>query len=479
MAENREKRCRTCGERKPLDSEHFYSRKDSPTYFGPDCRDCHKVKQNQKYTNDSEYREALNAQRRERRANDPEWREQLNSPRRERYNNDPQYREALNAQRRERRATDPEWREQQNARMRERFHNDPEYKQALNAQRRERRATDSEWREQQNARMRERYRNDPEFREKKNVRLRTREAREKQNTRQRERWATDPEYKTRKLTRQTVKYHSDPDYREKYLARRKTSEYRERNRLWQRNRWKNNPEFRERQSAKQKYKYYNDPEYRERHEVRGLFKRYGITRADREWKKFGQGNVCAICRQDKKLNVDHNHRTGRVRGLLCIGCNGGVGAFSDDVQILVNAIEYLKRPGIAPGDVQPLSAERPFARFDIPYWEGQSRDKKFRKIKNQNLKRSYDINIDQYEGLLEKGNGVCWICLRPETRRRRKKAPYSEALYVDHQHSNGIIRGLLCRTCNTGIGYFDDDPERVAKAIEYLERCDDVDHLAA
>ncbi len=474
MSEKPEKQCRTCGETKPLDAEHFYSRKDRPRDFSSDCKDCYKAKRNQQYANDLEYREKIKARQRT-----PEARERKNVRRSERRANDPEWREEDNTRKRERWNNNSEFRESQLDKRKEKYHNDPEYREALNAQRRERRATDPEWREQQNARMRERYRNDPEFREKKNARRRTPEAREKENTRQRERWAIDPKYKTRKLTRQTVKYHSDPDYREKYLARRKTSEYRERNRLWQRNRWKNNPEFRERQSAKQRYKYHNNLEYRERHEHRGLFKRYGITRADREWKKLGQGGVCAICGQDKKLMVDHNHQTSRVRGLLCNLCNAAVGFFSEDIRILVNAIEYLKCPGIAPRDVQPLSSERPLARFEIPYWEAQSRDKEFRNRKSKNLKQHYGIDIDQYEALLEKGNGVCWICFRPETRRRSKKARHPEALYVDHHHSSGLIRGLLCRTCNTGIGYFDDDPERVAKAIEYLVKWDDAEPLAA
>jgi hypothetical protein len=42
------------------------------------------------------------------------------------------------------------------------------------------------------------------------------------------------------------------------------------------------------------------------------------------------------------LCVDHSHRTGKVRGLLCIECNTGLGRFEDKLQILINAIHYLK-----------------------------------------------------------------------------------------------------------------------------------------
>ena len=66
-----------------------------------------------------------------------------------------------------------------------------------------------------------------------------------------------------------------------------------------------------------------------------------------------QNNSCAICginQSDtvRKLSVDHNHETNQVRGLLCNGCNLGLGQFKDSVVFLSYAIEYLERhDGIA------------------------------------------------------------------------------------------------------------------------------------
>jgi hypothetical protein len=61
-----------------------------------------------------------------------------------------------------------------------------------------------------------------------------------------------------------------------------------------------------------------------------------------------QNNCCAICgyHQDnfkKQLCVDHNHKTGEVRGLLCLACNGGIGKLKDSVELLEKAINYLKQ----------------------------------------------------------------------------------------------------------------------------------------
>lgn len=62
------------------------------------------------------------------------------------------------------------------------------------------------------------------------------------------------------------------------------------------------------------------------------------------WKK--QNGKCAICykilKREKHANADHNHITKKVRGLLCPSCNRGLGYLKDNINILENAINYLK-----------------------------------------------------------------------------------------------------------------------------------------
>lgn len=60
-----------------------------------------------------------------------------------------------------------------------------------------------------------------------------------------------------------------------------------------------------------------------------------------------QGGVCAICGspppEGEVLRVDHDHVTGKVRGFLCIVCNAGVGCFKDNENLLLAAINYLRK----------------------------------------------------------------------------------------------------------------------------------------
>jgi hypothetical protein len=75
---------------------------------------------------------------------------------------------------------------------------------------------------------------------------------------------------------------------------------------------------------------------------------YGISWDDYVAMLAGQGNACAIChspdpgRGFDSFDVDHDHATGRVRGLLCHACNVGIGHFNEDADSLLRAVAYLR-----------------------------------------------------------------------------------------------------------------------------------------
>ena len=73
---------------------------------------------------------------------------------------------------------------------------------------------------------------------------------------------------------------------------------------------------------------------------------YSLTTAQHAALLAHQSGVCAICGGARKyaLNVDHDHATGKVRGLLCRRCNKLLAAARDDVELLVDAANYLRWP---------------------------------------------------------------------------------------------------------------------------------------
>ena len=88
-------------------------------------------------------------------------------------------------------------------------------------------------------------------------------------------------------------------------------------------------------------RYWSNPQgERERHLVR----KYGVTQADYDQMYAAQGGACAICRKTQKraFDADHDHATGRVRGLLCTSCNRMIGHAGDNAGCLRAAADYLE-----------------------------------------------------------------------------------------------------------------------------------------
>lgn len=85
-------------------------------------------------------------------------------------------------------------------------------------------------------------------------------------------------------------------------------------------------------------------------------------------------------------------------------------------------------------------------------------------FRNGNLKKLYGITTEQFNVMAEDQNYTCKVCgTAPGNTNRRDR------LHVDHCHTTGKIRGLLCANCNNAMGYAGDDPMRLRALADYLE----------
>lgn len=87
-----------------------------------------------------------------------------------------------------------------------------------------------------------------------------------------------------------------------------------------------------------------------------------------------------------------------------------------------------------------------------------SKDERKTYARDWKLKTKYGLTRDAYDAMVKSQNGKCFIC------------DEVTALHIDHCHDIGTVRGLLCISCNRGLGYFKDKPELLKRAAAYLVR---------
>lgn len=81
--------------------------------------------------------------------------------------------------------------------------------------------------------------------------------------------------------------------------------------------------------------------------------------------------------------------------------------------------------------------------------------------RERNLLDNYGITLDEYDYMVLSQGDACAICGGPPGGSHGR-------FHVDHDHATGKVRSLLCYKCNIGLGSFDDSPERLERAAEYL-----------
>lgn len=173
----------------------------------------------------------------------------------------------------------------------------------------------------------------------------------------------------------------------------------------------------------------------------------------------------------KKANVSIESRTGNE--LYAVWCSKRKDRVSewDDFEV------FKRDVGAAPSGkhrLRRIDRKKPFGPGNMewrlayaPKREGESLSEYIpRAMRIHVLRYKYGLTKEQYDEMFSWQNGVCAICKRPETAVMGKKVM---ELAVDHCHTSGKIRGLLCSTCNTALGSFRDDIQVMESALKYLE----------
>lgn len=88
------------------------------------------------------------------------------------------------------------------------------------------------------------------------------------------------------------------------------------------------------------------------------------------------------------------------------------------------------------------------------------------RIRGYDRKAKYGLTPEQVQRMRDQQRGRCAIC---ETAMRIGGKPGMDQENVDHDHTTGVVRGLLCSRCNTSIGKFNDNPALLRRAAEYVE----------
>lgn len=159
--------------------------------------------------------------------------------------------------------------------------------------------------------------------------------------------------------------------------------------------------------------------------------------------------ICTRCKE-KKENTTEFFRLRKDRGTLqtiCRNCEAKRSA------------EWMKK-----NPFRDYSDEQKQKRYEYAArWREKNKDKIKQYSRKSDLKRRFELSLEDYNKMLEEQDGGCIIC-------GKTKEENKQNLSVDHDHESGKIRGLLCDTCNRGLGYFKDDPELIINAAKYLKK---------
>ena len=96
-----------------------------------------------------------------------------------------------------------------------------------------------------------------------------------------------------------------------------------------------------------------------------------------------------------------------------------------------------------------------------------NRERLLKRGRKDHLRVTYNMTLEQYDAMVQEQKYCCAICGFPEHRYMKNKK--IKPLSIDHEHTTGKIRKLLCNDCNAALGFAKEDPTRLQAMIAYLK----------
>lgn len=186
--------------------------------------------------------------------------------------------------------------------------------------------------------------------------------------------------------------------------------------------------------------------------------------------------ICTKCKQEKPIEEFYRNAASRDgRAPSCKECQEGHSVVPRDLYVGASEMQCTGCGEIKAMDRFPLRSQKLREKHPDHPRSRRCRDCVRKKNKGYRegkpytpeqelrwrLREKYGLELEEYEALVAAQNGVCAICKGPPLESTGR-------LSVDHCHDTGVVRGLLCATCNAGLGHFQDDSVRLVAALQYI-----------
>lgn len=111
-------------------------------------------------------------------------------------------------------------------------------------------------------------------------------------------------------------------------------------------------------------------------------------------------------------------------------------------------------------------------------WADKYRLKRIKQARDSHLRVKFNITQNDYDKILKTQNNVCAICKENGKDKKSKDGKTIRFFHIDHCHKTNKIRGILCQSCNIGIGKLRDSVKVLESAISYIRNSTNVDDKA-